>query len=66
MQVWNTPSDRLGMEWRIEVRDTGHVSVFRRTGRRVGHAPLRHPRDLHELGRWLVERGIDPDQLRAP
>lgn len=53
------------MEWRIEVRDAGRVSVFRRAGRRVGHAPLRHPRDLHELGDWLVDRGIDPDLLIA-
>ncbi|MEV4534024.1 hypothetical protein AB0J82_09355 [Asanoa sp. NPDC049518] len=65
MQVWNTPRDRLGLEWRIEVRDTGRVDVFRRTGRRVGNAPLRHPRDLYELGGWLVERGIDPERLMA-
>ena len=39
------------------------VSVFRRTGSRVGNAPLRHPRDLRELGDWLVDRGIDPEQL---
>ena len=64
MQVWNTPPDRAGLEWRIEVRDADRVSVFRRTGRRVGNAPLRHPRDLHELGGWLVDRGIDPAQLR--
>ncbi|GIF78470.1 hypothetical protein [Asanoa siamensis] len=65
MQVWNTPPDRLGMEWRIEVRDAGRVSVYRRTGRRVWNTPLRRPRDLYELGGWLVDRGIDPDSLRA-
>ncbi|MEV4622341.1 hypothetical protein AB0J74_26955 [Asanoa sp. NPDC049573] len=65
VQVWNTPADRQGMRWRIEVRDTGAVSVFRRTGQRVAHAPLRNPRDLWELGEWLVDRGIDPEQLTS-
>lgn len=61
--MWNTPPDRAGLQWRIEVRDADRVSVFRRTGSRVGNAPLRHPRDLRELGTWLVDRGIDPEQL---
>jgi hypothetical protein len=65
VQVWDTPPDRQGMRWRIEVRDAGAVSVFRRTGLRLAHAPLRHPRDLWELGEWLVDREIDPDQLTA-
>jgi len=66
VQVWHTPPDRLGVAWRIEVRDTGAVRVFRRTGRSVAQAHLRHPADLRELGAWLVERGIDPDQLAPP
>jgi hypothetical protein len=65
VQVWDTPPDQQGLRWRIEVRDTGAVSVFRRTGQRVAHAPLRHPRDLFELGEWLVDRGIDPERLTS-
>jgi hypothetical protein len=65
VQVWNTPADRDGAIWRIEVRAGGAVRVFRRTGRSVAQAPLRHPADLRELGRWLVDRGIDPDDLES-
>jgi hypothetical protein len=63
VQVWTTPPDRDGATWRIEVRAGGAVRVFRRTGRSVAQTPLRHPADLRELGRWLVDRGIDPDDL---
>jgi hypothetical protein len=65
VQVWSTPPDREGLTWRIEVRTGGAVRVFRRTGRSVGQTPLRHPADLRELGRWLVDRRIDPDELTA-
>jgi len=63
VQVLVTPPDRQGQTWRIEVDDAGRVRVYRAAGRTVWGVPLRAVRDVHDLGRWLVERGIDPDQL---
>ena len=61
--MWITPADRDGVVWRIEVRERGAVRVFRRTGKSVTQTPPRRPASVNDLGRWLVERGIDPDTL---
>ncbi|WP_091462951.1 hypothetical protein [Micromonospora inyonensis] len=65
MWVWLTPVDHEGCRWRLEVWPGGRVRVFRMTNRWVSNAPLGDVRDIEALGAWLVERGIDPDQLTA-
>lgn len=63
VRVWLTPLDRMGNRWRIEVRPDGRVFVFRLTGDLVASAPLRHVRDIGALGEWLVQQGIEFDDL---
>jgi hypothetical protein len=63
MQVWITPADRDGTRWRIQVETSGRVRVFRRTGRSIGQASVSGVTNVGALGRWLLERGIDPDDL---
>jgi hypothetical protein len=65
VEVWVTPPDREHKTWRIDVKDGGprrgapRGTVFRRQ-------PLRRPATMDALGPWLLERGIDPDDLRTP
>lgn len=63
VRVWITPYDRDHCRWRIEVLPDGRVWVWRMSDSWVASAPQRYPRDIGELGVWMVERGIDPEDL---
>lgn len=64
VEAWITPPDREQKVWRIEVKYDGHVEVRRLVGRSSVGQPLPGITTLDALGRWLVERGIDPGSLR--
>ncbi|MEV0732336.1 hypothetical protein [Polymorphospora sp. NPDC050346] len=64
MLVFVSPPDWWGQAWRIEMWRSGTVRVFRLDGHEVSSSPLSRPRTVAELGEWLVERRLDPDQLR--
>ncbi len=63
VRVWLTPLDFEQCRWRIEVWPDGRVLVWRVSDGWVASAPQRQPRDIGDLGVWLVERGIDLDDL---
>ena len=63
MLVWLTPPDRGRCTWRIEIMPDGRVWVWQTAYGWVSSAPLRFPRDIGELGEWMVQRGIEPDDL---
>lgn len=63
MLVWVTPLDVEHRRWRIEIWPDGRAQVWEMVGEWVSSAPLREPRSVGELGEWLVNRGIDPEDL---
>jgi hypothetical protein len=63
VRVWITPYDRQGCRWRLEIWPDGRVRVYLMSDGWVSSAPQDEPRDLGTVGRWLVDRGIDPEDL---